>query len=730
MDALTQTSGSDTHAGSPHPALPPEAPLDMIEQRFWTAEPAAQRPPTAPRMIALRRTVVFGGTIALTAAAAHQMYLVVTVNGLTVLLGAILALYVALFAWIAFSSVSAFIGFFLFAFGRSRTLGIDVSCPPPKLAGRCALLFPTYNETPARLMARVQTIYESIEQSGQIDHFEVFILSDTTDPEIWIDEEKHFLALRNRTHGGHGKIFYRHRYRNEGRKAGNIAEWVRRFGGRYDAMVVLDADSLMTADTIVRLVGALERNSDVALIQTLPRIVNANTLFARIQQFAGSAYGPLVAHGIAWWHGADGNYWGHNAVLRVRAFAAAAGLPTLPGRKPFGGTIMSHDFVEAALLRRRGWAVHMAPSLEGSYEESPPSLTDYAVRDRRWCQGNLQHMGVLPAKGLHWMSRLHLLTGIGSYLTAPMWLVFLLLGVLISLQAQFIRPDYFPSGFSLFPTWPMQDPVRAAWVFAGTMALLVAPKVLGFLALTIRRSERRAYGGVLRAFFSLFAETLISGLIAPVMMWMQSVAVLQVLRGRDSGWSAQQRDDASMPFRVIFRIYAWPTAAGIFLAATAYAVSLPLLLWMSPVILGLLSAVPLAALTSGSAIGQAARRLGLLVVPEEREPPEVLKRANELARMHTTTATGGFSAWRQLREDPELWAAHHGALPESGSRRPGEIDVDLVVGLAKLEQCDGFEEAWKVLSRPEKNALLANAKGLAQLQSLWDRRPDHATRTT
>jgi membrane glycosyltransferase len=673
-------------------------------------------------MIVLRRAVVFGGTIGLTAAAAHQMYLVVTVNGLTLLLGAILALYVALFAWIAFSFVSAFIGFFLFAFGRNRELGIDVSCPPPKLASRCALLFPTYNETPARLMARVQTIYESVEQSGQIDHFEVFILSDTTDPEIWIQEEKHFLALRNRTHS-HGKIFYRHRYRNEGRKAGNIAEWVRRFGGRYDAMVVLDADSLMTGDTVVRLVGALERNSDVALIQTLPRMVNANTLFARVQQFAGSVYGPLIAHGIAWWHGAEGNYWGHNAVLRVRAFAAAAGLPTLPGRKPFGGTIMSHDFVEAALLRRRGWAVHMAPSLEGSYEESPPSLTDYAVRDRRWCQGNLQHIGVLPAKGLHWVSRLHLLTGIGSYVTAPMWLAFLLLGVLISLQAQFIRPDYFQPGFSLFPTWPMQDPVRAAWVFAGTMALLIAPKLLGFFALVIRRSERRAYGGALQAFFSVFAETLISGLIAPVMMWMQSVAVLQVLRGRDAGWSAQQRDDASMPFRVIFRIYAWPTAAGIFLAAAAYAVSLPLLFWMSPVILGLLLAVPLAALTSGSSMGHGARRLGLLVVPEERDPPEVLKRANELGRTDTTAAVGAFPIWRELREDPELWAAHHEALQESGPRRPGEIDVDLVVGLAKLDQCDGFEEAWNLLSRPEKNALLAHAKGLARLQSLWDRHP-------
>src|SRR5262249_27521813 len=159
-------------------------------------------------------------------------------------------------------------------------------------------------------------IYESVEQSGEIEKFDVFILSDTNDPNIWLEEEKQFLALQGRV-GGRGRLFYRHRYRNEGRKAGNIAEWVRRYGAQYGAMVVLDADSLMTGDTLVRLVGALERNPQVALIQTLPKIIHATTLFARVQQFAGSLYGPLIGHGVAWWHGAEGNYWGHNAVIRV-----------------------------------------------------------------------------------------------------------------------------------------------------------------------------------------------------------------------------------------------------------------------------------------------------------------------------------------------------------------------------------------------------------------------------
>ena len=296
-------------------------------------------------------------------------------------------------------------------------------------------------------------------------------------------------------------------------------------------MIILDADSLMTGDTIVRLVSAMERHPAVALIQTLPIVVNARTLFARLQQFSGRLYGPLIAAGIAWWHGSEGNYWGHNAIIRVRAFAQAAGLPSLKGRKPFGGHILSHDFVEAALLRRAGWAIRMVPALGGSFEECPPSLLDFAARDRRWCQGNLQHLAVLPARGLHWVSRLHLAMGIGSYLTAPLWLLFLVLGILTSLQAQFVRPEYFPKGFSLFPKWPAQDPVLAAWVFIGTMGLLIVPKLLACLVLEIRAQRRREFGGGLWVLAGVLIETVLSGLVAPVMMIFQSTAVGEIVLG-------------------------------------------------------------------------------------------------------------------------------------------------------------------------------------------------------
>ncbi|MFY9698205.1 MAG: glucans biosynthesis glucosyltransferase MdoH, partial [Rhodoplanes sp.] len=478
---------------------------------------------------------------------------------------------------------------------------------------------------------------------------------------------------------------------------------------------VLDADSLMTGDTVVRLAAAMEAHPHVGLIQTFPVIVNGKTLFQHLQQFAGRVYGPLIAHGIAWWHGGDSNYWGHNAVIRTEAFAACAGLPQLSGRKPIGGHILSHDFVEAALMRRGGYAVHLAPMLSGSYEETPPSLTDHAARDRRWCQGNLQHLGVLPARGLHWMSRLHLLTGIGAYITAPLWLVFLIVGILISLQAQFIRPEYFPRGFSLFPQWPAQDPVRAAWVFAGTMGLLVVPKLLGYLALLLRPDERRGCGGALRAFASLLIETLVSGLIAPVMMAMQSVAVAEILVGKDSGWQVQRRDDGTLPFRALARRYLGHTIVGVLLAAAAFSVSWPLFLWMTPVIVGLVLAIPLAAVTADAAFGRRLQRLGLLTTPEERNPPEVLRRANALARAaESDDITAPIS---RLVRDQELLAAHR-AMLRSRARRRGEVDVALVVGLAKLDDIDSLDDALHSLTRRELAAVLGDGRGLDRLVAL------------
>jgi membrane glycosyltransferase len=698
MDTLTKNSGLEVPRGGPREQfLPPESPLLMSKQqlRAFQRGEAETKPGLTP--VALRRACIFAGTAAMTSAGCYEMYEVLQVGGVTILEWMVLALFVLLFAWIAFSFMSALAGFAVLLFRSRDPLGIDPDAPLPSIGSRNAMLLPTYNEDPYRIMARLRAMCESVEQSGYGSSFDWFVLSDTTNPSIWIAEEKCFLRLRRDL--GANNIYYRHRPENTARKSGNIEDWITRFGTGYDHMIILDADSLMTGDTIVRLVSAMEKHPGVALIQTLPIVVNARTLFARLQQFSGRLYGPLIAAGIAWWHGSEGNYWGHNAIIRVRAFAQDAGLPDLKGRKPFGGHILSHDFVEAALMRRAGWAIRMVPALGGSFEECPPTLLDFAARDRRWCQGNLQHLAVLPARGLHWVSRLHLLTGIGSYLTAPLWLMFLLFGILISLQAQFVRPEYFPKGFSLFPKWPAQDPILAAWVFAGTMGLLIVPKFLAYVLLGTQTRNRKKFGGGLWVFAGVVIETFLSGLIAPVMMIFQSTAVGEILLGRDAGWQVQRRDDGELPRSELMRKYALPTFVGVGMAASAYAVSLPLLLWMAPVIIGLLLSVPIAMLSSR--VSDPDSRL--FRTPEQTAPPRAMVRANELANASHQVAA---SPLAELHDDRQLLESHLANLPGDKRRSRGQIDPHLAIARAKIEDAETFDEALGFLTARETFAVL------------------------
>ena len=681
--------------------LPSESPLLMSTQQlqsFQRGQPDAR----VPAYMQLRRAFIFLSTIVLTAAGCYEMYEVVQVGGVTILEWMVLVLFVVLFAWIAFSFSSALAGFAVLMSSSRDPLGIDPAAALPPVASRNAMLLPTYNEDPYRIMARLRAMHESIDQTGFGSNFDWFVLSDTTEPTTWVAEEKCFLRFRRET--GAANVYYRHRRENTARKSGNIEDWIKRFGAGYCHMIILDADSLMTGDTIVRLAAAMETHPEVALIQTLPVVVNARTLFARLQQFSGRLYGPLIAAGIAWWHGTEGNYWGHNAIIRVRAFAQDAGLPDLKGRKPFGGHILSHDFVEAALMRRAGWAIRMVPMLGGSFEECPPSLLDFAARDRRWCQGNLQHLAVLPARGLHWVSRLHLLTGIGSYITAPLWLLFLVLGILISLQAQFVRPEYFPKGFSLFPKWPAQDPVLAAWVFVGTMGLLIAPKLLACILAATKGRIRRLFGGGVRILAGVLVETLLSGLIAPVMMIFQSTAVGEILLGRDAGWQVQRRDDGGLTRSEMIRRYGLPTLFGIAMAAIAYAVSLPLLLWMAPVIAGLLLCIPIALLSS-----TIFPESGLLITPEQTAPPDVLVRANELVNDSDHVVV---PALMELGSDRQLLESHLANLPDEKQRIRGQIDPHLAIARAKIEDADNFEEALSFLTTREAVAILNSSTAL------------------
>jgi membrane glycosyltransferase len=308
--------------------------------------------------------------------------------------------------------------------------------------------------------------------------------------------------------------------------------------------------------------------------------------------------------------------------------------------------------------------------------------------------------------------------GIMSYLASPIWLLFIVLGILLALQAHFLRPAYFPKGFTLFPTWPIFDPERALRLFVCTMAVLLAPKLFGFLLLLKDRQTRRRCGGTLRAAASVLLEIVLSSLIAPVMMLMQSAAVLGIATGRDAGWKAQRRDDGSIPFRELVRRHRTHTACGVILAGVAYSVSPVLLAWMSPVVLGLVLAIPVSAITAWPALGKAVRWLGLLVTPEEVAPPAALQRANELAHEWAAARPPLTDALTWLAANAQLRALHAMMLPTTPERRKGEYDVDLLLGLAKLDDADSLEEATALLSEREKLAVLGDRTGFERFCQL------------
>jgi membrane glycosyltransferase len=710
MDSLT----AQTHA---QPATPREAPLAMPVQSLRKFDRRERRSAVVPRPVgalALARIFIFGGAAALTVYGAREMYGVVAVGEITTLEWALVVLFVVNFAWIALAFASSVYGFFWLL--RAKPLGPL----PQRLDGKTAVVMPIYNEAPARVFAAVQAMCEDVRASGLGDHFDYFFLSDTTNPDCWIAEERALLAMRERLPGE--RVYYRRRRKNTARKAGNIADFVMRWGAAYPQMLVLDADSVMSGPTIVRLAAAMEADPDAGIVQSLPLIVNRNTFFARLQQFAARIAGPVIAAGLAAWMGRDGNYWGHNAIIRTRAFADHCGMPDLPGKPPFGGLILSHDFVEAALIRRAGWSVYMLPTLGGSYEESPPSLIDLAARDRRWCQGNLQHARVLGARGLAFASRLHLVNGIMGYLASPLWMAQLLIGIVLVLQSKFIRPEYFTAEFSLFPTWPRFDYERALLLFEVTIAVLLAPKVLGMIAAGLDRETRRACGGAVRLFLSTLIEILVSAALASIMMVIQSGAVLQILSGRDTGWNPQRRDDGSIPFAAIVRRHRSHTALGFVTLLAAGVLSPSLVVWMSPTIAGLILSIPLSWASGQLSIGVGLRRFGLLTTPEENAVPAVLARSNALAAELATTGADDEDALKAIVADPALRRAHESFLPEAGRRRRGEIDVDEAVATAKLNDAQSLEDACVWLKRKERLAVLGDRALIALLARLPEQR--------
>jgi membrane glycosyltransferase len=399
--------------------------------------------------------------------------------------------------------------------------------------------------------------------------------------------------------------------------------------------------------------------------------VNRGSLFARCQQFASAVYGPIFLEGFAWWAGSDGNYWGHNAIIRLEAFVAACGLPKLSGSGPLGGEILSHDFVEAALIRRAGYKVCLATDLDGSYEECPPTLLDFAQRDQRWCQGNLQHMRLIFSEGLHPVSRLHLSMGVMSYLASPLWLLSLILSFLAA-------TPLFSSAKS--------DVALAAeangWalgLFAGTMAMLLLPKLLSYVLLVTNRPRRVACGGAIRAAASVLIETVVSMLVAPIMMLFHSTFVVTTLLGRRVQWNAQQRGENGQQFLAALSAHWRHTLFGLLTALAAWWFAPALFVWMIPVVAGLILSIPLSVALSSVWLGRGLARRGLLLIPEETRAPKVLKRHQHFVELgpgkELADSRGMF---RRVLTDPALLSLHRSILEATDSCIPaGQQIVEL-----------------------------------------------------
>jgi membrane glycosyltransferase len=697
-----QTENRDVVRGG----MPFERPTDMPVQDLRRAPQVVRALGPAPSRVIFARAIAILGTLGMTGYGVYEMLGIVDFARMTVLQGVLIFFFMITLAWIAFAAASAVTGLLVPLF---------IPKTQATLAGsRTALLMPIYNEDPSHTTSALQAMAEALAQIGAAQHFEIVIISDSTQVDPWINESLAVDRLRRELRDVM-PVWYRRRWHNTGRKAGNVEEFVKRWGGRYDYMIVLDADSLMSADTLVELVRRMQGDAHLGILQTVPMLHGHYSLFSRIQQFAGRVYGGIVARGVAAWSGNDGNYWGHNAIIRVAAFAEACGMPQLPGRKPFGGHVLSHDFVEAALMRRAGWKVRMAPDLDGSWEESPPSLIDVAVRDRRWAQGNLQHSKIIGADGLSTVSRGHFLIGIMSYLSSPLWLMLLIVGFALTLQATLIRPEYFSRTFQLFPDWPKFDAERMTQLFIFTMIVLFTPKVLGMLRSIFNNKIRNGCGGALGIMCSTVIETVLSALYAPIMMVVQTQHVIEILTGRDSGWNAQRRRTDATAWVEAARIHWVHGVIGVLTGVIAYLISPTLFLWLTPTLAGLLLAIPLSKMSGSVLVGRMMHSLGILRTPEEKHAPWVIQRRDELLAQAKEPAR---DALRYLAADRQARYAHiTGNLPRPAETR-GHPDPHRLTAEQKVHDASTLTEALSWLGPAEKVHVAGDPRLLERLAEL------------
>jgi membrane glycosyltransferase len=485
------------------------------------------------------------------------------------------------------------------------------------ITSRTVVIVPVYHEDPITTFTRIAAMDAEVRGLGLTDNIQFAILSDSSDPRIIRREAFWFLRLLEET-AGEGRIFYRRRAANRGRKAGNVGDFIRASGAAWDHALILDADSLMTGATMAEMIRRIDADPALGLLQSPPTVIRARSRFGRAMQFAAAMHGHAFGRGLAILQGRSGPFWGHNAIVRIRAFAESCGLPELSGPPPFGGHVLSHDYVEAALLARAGWTVRLDTDLDGSFEEGPENIVLYARRDRRWCQGNLQHARILPAPGLKPWSRFVFLQGILSYVAPVLWVIFLMASIF---APAFAAPfDYFQQSNWPFPTLPTDQAGKAIALALGVFGLLVLPKLAVATDAALRGRARRGFGGTVRALASTLAELVLSSLTAPVFLMFQARALLQVLSGRDGGWPAQSRGDGQLTPAEAWEASFWIVLAGLLVVALTLFVAPDLLLWLLPVTLPMIAAPLIISWTSRPA------RTALFTTPSDTAPALVIQR--------------------------------------------------------------------------------------------------------
>ena len=632
-----------------------------------------------------------------------------------------LAIFTLLFTLVALGSVQAIIGLVIRRRGEpfAITHSVDFATDLERLDAPTAVVMPICNEEVRRVIEGLRAAYESVAASGQLAACDFYLLSDSNNPNRWIEEEAAWVALTQEL-AAHGRIFYRKRRVGINKKAGNIADFCRRWGSHYKYMVVLDADSIMSGGAISKLVRLMERNPGVGLIQGVPMLVNGETILARLQQFASRLYGPCASAGLNYWTLSEANYWGHNAIIRLDPFIRHYSLPELPGDGPFGGRILSHDYVEAALMRRAGWQVWLATDLDGNYEECPGNLIDLAKRDRRWLQGNLQHTRLIVARGLNPVNRVHFILGILSYLASPLWLVLLVLSGIIAWHVDRMDPARYANvGFAQHLHWSLQG--QSITLFAYTMALLFLPKVIALFDLKRRPADARAFGGWSAIIQGMLLETGIFTLLAPVLMLFHSKFIALTLCRQNVSWGSQRRgrEGAAAAWEEAIGEHWGHTLAGVVSAVIAYRIDPRLAAWMSPVLLGMIASIPLSFITGSLDAGLALKRHGIFLTPDETQPtPELISVTQHMegvepARPVPEELEGDYGLLQAVL-DPYVNAVH-GALLRSKDELPVASELRFESLRSKLVQYGP-----QSLTPKEKVALLQDGESVRLLhEQVW-----------